>query len=217
MLHQLVEKRKLQINTISLGKVTTDYIAHARNLSSVPVEEVTRFMYVASILILIKSKSLLPILEYTDEEEADTRALERRMRIFDRIRRRAMPLFRGGHRSFVVCPPPVQRKVSFVPDNSCSPAALRRAALSAIQEASFFKGPPKKKVAVTLRIEDAIDTVLRAVEERVTVSFKDLSSSAGKRETIVSFLAVLELMRKNLLMASQCRQFDAIVITRQSP
>ena len=65
-----------------------------------------------------------------------------------------------------------------------------------------------------IRIEEVIEKVLHTVTQRVSVSFKDISEKVNKKEKILSFLAVLELMRKNLLMATQGGHFDDIVITK---
>lgn len=216
LLHQLIEKRKLQINTISLAKITADYMAHTRTMAAVPAEEVARFIHIASILILIKSKSLLPILEYTKEEEVDVAELENRMKLFDYIRGQAVPVLDiWGRRSFVVSAPPVAERVAFRPDNSCTVKGLRRNIGVVLDGLSFLKEPPQKKVGTKVRIEEVIERVLAAVTERVSVSFQEVSAKADKQETIMAFLAVLELMRKNLLTATQESHFDDILIAKQ--
>ena len=216
LLHQLIEKRKLQINTISLAKITTDYMAHVRGMVSVPAEEVARFVYIASILILIKSKSLLPILEYTKEEEVDVAELEDRMKLFGYIHTQVVPALNDWRkRMWVTYGSKQAQQVVFTPDNSCTVQGLRHAAEVVVQGLSFLKDRPRAKVAKKVRIEEVIERVLSAVMKRVSVSFRAISSQSDKSEAIVSFLAVLELMRKNLLTATQGKHFDDIVITKQ--
>ena len=71
-----------------------------------------RFIHIASILILIKSKSLLPILQYTEEEEVDVAELEGRMQLFEYVRRRVVPVLDvWRRRSFAVSVPAVERAV----------------------------------------------------------------------------------------------------------
>ena len=65
------EKRKLQINTLSLSKITNDYLEKIKKQAVFPSQEVACFVHTASILLFIKSRSLLPILSYLDEEETD--------------------------------------------------------------------------------------------------------------------------------------------------
>ena len=214
LLHQLIEKRKLQINTISLAKITADYMAHIRTMAAVPAEEVARFVHIASILILIKSKSLLPILEYTKEEEVDVAELEGRMQLFEYIRNKAVPALDIWRRRSCVVLAPTIEQVVFRPDNSCTVQGLRRNIGVVLDGLSFLKEPPEKKVGTKVRIEEVIERVLAAVTERVSVSFKQISEKADKQEKIVSFLAVLELVRKNLLTAEQGQQFDDIVISK---
>ena len=215
LLHQLIEKRKLQINTISLAKVTADYMAHIRAMVAVPAGEVARFVHIASILILIKSKSLLPILEYTKEEEVDVAELEDRMKLFEYVRVKVMPVLDVWRRRSVFASAPARmEQVVFRPDNSCTARGLRRNAGAVLQELSFLKEPPRQKVGTKVRIEEVIEKVLAVVTERVSVSFKQMSEKADKQERIVSFLAVLELVRKNLLTAEQGQRFDDIVISK---
>lgn len=86
LLLQLIEVRKLHINDISLAKITDDYLAHISAIDSFPLKEAAQFILVASTLVLIKSRSLLPSLSLTEEEEGDIKDLERRLREYKRIK-----------------------------------------------------------------------------------------------------------------------------------
>ena len=61
LLLSLIEKRKLFINDIALAKVTDDFISHIQSLNQFPMADSANFILIASTLLLIKSKSLLPI------------------------------------------------------------------------------------------------------------------------------------------------------------
>ncbi|HEC32820.1 MAG TPA: hypothetical protein ENI63_00995, partial [Candidatus Kaiserbacteria bacterium] len=80
----LIEKRKLPINEISLASVTDDYIKHIERQKQFPLSQTSHFVLIASTLLLIKSKSLLPTLELTEEEEEDIGSLELRLKLFKR-------------------------------------------------------------------------------------------------------------------------------------
>ena len=67
LLLSLVEERKLFINEISLAEVTEDYINYVNTLGDVDPSTISSFIVVAATLILIKSKSLLPNLNRTDD------------------------------------------------------------------------------------------------------------------------------------------------------
>src|SRR3989338_2971009 len=83
LLLDLIEKRKLHISDVSLAQVTEDYLAYMNKLGGLPPAEVSSFILVASTLLLIKSKSLLPNLDLTSEEEGDIRNLEERLRLYE--------------------------------------------------------------------------------------------------------------------------------------
>src|ERR1700681_3762327 len=62
LLLELIEKRKLLINDISLATVTDEYIARINSMPEMPVGETAEFVALAATLLLIKSRSLLPML-----------------------------------------------------------------------------------------------------------------------------------------------------------
>ena len=76
LLLDLIEKRKLFVSDIALAQVTDDYIAHIKSSTEFPIADSAQFILVASTLLLIKSKSLLPSLDLTTEEQADIKDLE---------------------------------------------------------------------------------------------------------------------------------------------
>ena len=76
----LIEKRKLFINDISLAQVADDYISYVRSLTDFPLADSAHFVLIASTLVLIKSKSLLPNLSLTEEEQSNIDDLEDRLK-----------------------------------------------------------------------------------------------------------------------------------------
>src|SRR3989344_5910671 len=83
LLLDLIEKRKLFINDVSLAQVTEDYIKYMQELGGLQPGHIANFVAVAATLLLVKSKSLLPGLELTDEEEGDIKSLEERLRLYE--------------------------------------------------------------------------------------------------------------------------------------
>src|SRR3989344_5608401 len=83
LLLNLIEKLKLFINDVSLATVTEDYLNYINKLGGLFPAEVSSFILVASTLLLIKSKSLLPNLDLTNEEEGDMCNLEERLRLYE--------------------------------------------------------------------------------------------------------------------------------------
>jgi len=87
LLLELIEQRKLFINDVSLSAVTEDYLNYMNKLGGLnhfSPAEIASFVLVASTLILIKSKSLLPNLDLTSGEESDIKSLEERLRLYEK-------------------------------------------------------------------------------------------------------------------------------------
>src|SRR3989339_2092263 len=80
LLLQLIEKQKLQITEISLAKVTDQYLNYLDQNKDIPKTEVADFLLIASKLIYLKSKYLLPDFSLADEE--DSASLEKQLRIY---------------------------------------------------------------------------------------------------------------------------------------
>ncbi|MDD4989460.1 MAG: segregation/condensation protein A, partial [Candidatus Pacebacteria bacterium] len=86
LLLSLIEKRKLLINEISLAQITDDYIAYIKNTGNQTMGESANFILIASTLLLIKSRSLLPNLSLSEEEEQSIDELEHRLKIYKEIK-----------------------------------------------------------------------------------------------------------------------------------
>src|SRR4051812_31539518 len=85
----LIEARKLSISDISLAEVSDSYLAYVEKLPNLPLAETSQFVLVASTLLLIKSRSLLPLLELSEDERESVEELERRLLQLKLIRRAA--------------------------------------------------------------------------------------------------------------------------------
>ena len=85
----LIEERKLAISEVSLSEVTDAYLAYVEKLPELPLGETAQFILVASTLLLIKSRTLLPMLSLSDDERESVEELERRLARYALIRKTA--------------------------------------------------------------------------------------------------------------------------------
>src|SRR3954470_10633078 len=83
---ELIEKRKLHVNELSLSQVTDDFITYVRGHDAFPMEDATNFIGVAATLLLIKSRSLIPELELSTDEEEDVQDLKHRLEQYEKAR-----------------------------------------------------------------------------------------------------------------------------------
>ena len=82
----LIEKRKLHISDVSLSQVADEFIEYIKSFEEFPIQDSADFILVASTLLLIKSKSLLPNLSLTPEEQDNIEDLENRLATYKNTR-----------------------------------------------------------------------------------------------------------------------------------
>lgn len=214
LLLDLIEKRKLSISEISLAKVADDYISHTRALSEFPVAMSAHFILIASTLLLIKSKSLLPSLALSEEEQGNIEDLERRLRMYARARElgKHIRLLFGTHPIF----PQEQRleTIVFSPDKETSPQRLLSSLKGILQNLPKVSFLPKTIVQKVISLEEMIGNLTDRIKTSLKLSFKEFAK-VGKEEKvniIVSFLAMLELVKQGIISVRQDRHFDEITM-----
>ncbi len=218
LLLDLIEKRKLLINDISLASVTDEYMAYVTTLAEGHLRDTAQFVLVASTLLLIKSKSLLPVLDLTDEEEAQVDDLETRLKLYQIYRDAGMQLrslfgTRVLHsRTFVPLATPL-----FLPDSYTTPNAIGTAIQTVLRN---LPQPQTPRVHVSVRAVVSLEDMMKRLEERITTQmklrFSAFSASGERADVIVSFLAVLELIKQGIIMVRQEARFADFDIERES-
>ncbi|MFZ4500222.1 MAG: segregation and condensation protein A [Minisyncoccia bacterium] len=226
VLLELIEKRKLFVNDVSLGSVTEEFISYMQTRGMHP-DETANFLAVAATLILIKARSLLPNLELTPQETESISDLERRVALYQIISQVSGELTRtyGKKVSFEG----VRRTtgVVFAPDNTLALTDLAGLILGAVKRAPV-EAPkkPEARVFKTISISEVLNTLTERIERALeningTVSFNsvrvhspDEDDKSQKVYTIVSFLGMLELVRRGLLAAEQNDLFHDITLAK---
>lgn len=210
----LIEKRKLSINELTLAQVTDDYIQHVRSSAKFPMEDAAHFIGVAATLLLIKSKSLIPDLELSEEEESDVDELKRRLAAYERVREMMRELSRVFGRTVMVSAGERAPEPEFAPSKDLTIARLTAALADALVALEKEEKLPEARVRPMVTIEEMMERLVDRVQKKLTMSFKEFASDAKERiEVIVSFLALLELMKQGAVDAAQHDTFADIRIT----
>ena len=217
LLLELIEKRKLLINDISLAQVTDEYMARVAVMEQNPLRETSQFVLLASTLLLIKSKSLLPILELTEAEEESIENLQERLRLYQ-IYRTAAKMIGDAfgvqtlyERLYVPDTEPL-----FSPDVFTTQEALAHAVEEVIHNLPRKPIKPKVHVRKTVSLEDMIAKLQTRIERQLKFGFKDFTGGSTERGTvIVGFLAVLEMVKQGSVMVHQAKKFEDIEIERE--
>ena len=214
LLIELVEKRKLLINNISLATVTDEYIARVSDMQEQSLPHTAQFITLAATLLLIKSKSLLPVLELTEEEETSIHDLEDRLRLYQIYRDIALSVQNEFGSKMMYEPeytPP--RNPVFLPDNFCTVSALVEAMERAITNLPKLIVKQTAKVKPMISLEEMMDSLRRRIERQIRTSFFEMKQNEPERKNvIVGFLAILELFKQGNLIITQVDRFYDIEI-----
>jgi len=214
LLIQLIEDRKLLVNDLSLAQVTDDFIQHVKSQADFPMEDAADFIQVAATLLLIKSKSLIPDLELTGDEEQDVDDLKHRLEAYEKAREAAKLLSALFGRSVLVSAGERTPDVVFAPSKDLTLAGLENALKEALAALEKEEVRPEVRVRPLVTIEEMMDRLMERVQTSLTMSFKDFSGSAKEKvEVIVSFLAMLELVKQGAIDVAQHATFSDINIT----
>lgn len=224
LLLDLIERRKLLINDISLASVTDEYIARINAMEEMPVGETADFVTLAATLLLIKSRSLLPTLSLSDEESQDIKQLEYRLALYKIIKEAAQGLHIGKGSVLYDGSAPAQEPL-FLFDTSITPLSLCGAAKALIEGFPTALSLPTVAVKKIASLEEMIEKLAQRVSSAFQLSFKEFSQAGTaaakdqeeiKHTIIVSFLALLELVKQGIIRANQSDHFGDITLEQDS-
>ena len=214
----LIEARKLLVNDLALTSITDDFVQHVRAQEAFPTEDVAEFIGIAATLILVKSKSLLPDLTLTDEESADVEDLKRRLEAYAKVREAAAelakiygssPMYPAGER------PP---EVFFAPSADMTKESLAEALAKVLAAREAVEQLPEHRVKPMITLEEMMDKLAERVQKAMNLSFKEFAGGQKEKvEVIVSFLALLELVKQGAVAAEQYDLHGDIKISHTAP
>ena len=211
VLLELIEKRKLLINDISLASVTDEYIARVNAMESLPVGETAEFISLAATLLLIKSRSLLPGLQLSEDESRDIKELQYRLAVYQLIKEASVRLGRSDLPLLYEGTPREQEPL-FIPDPSVTLASLRASAQALMEGFPAMLILPKVEVKKIMSLEEMIDKMAARIQGALRMSFKEFSGKKERGEIIVGFLALLELVKQGIIKAQQEAHFGDITL-----
>ncbi len=219
LLIELVEKRKLLINDISLAQVTDEYMQTVSAMQELSLPNTAQFITLAATLLLIKSKSLLPVLNLTSEEEASIDDLEYRLKQYQLYRDAGLYLQSiFGERNMYEPEYTPPREPFFVPDQFCNLDELQAAMYRTITSLPKFESKPVAKVRQTISLEEMMEKLQRRIERQLLTSFSDIcATETDHKNVIVSFLAILELFKQGNIIITQTKRFDDIHMELDQP
>lgn len=216
LLLYLIKKEEVDIYDIPLSRITQQYLSYLDVMRSLNLEVAGEFILMAATLIRIKAKLLLPRDEAEPEEEDPREELILALIEYKKFKEAGEIL---KDRALVeeqkVVPPPLAGKTQTRID--LSPATTLFDLLSAFKDvmATRREETVHEVIPEEITIEERIEAVLLALQEKEWATFTELFDSYQKRMmAVVTFIAILELARTRRIMVMQSRPFAELRIYR---
>ena len=222
LLCHLIEKNKMDIYEVKLSEITDQYIEYLNEAEKLNMEVASEFLVIASTLLYIKSKSLLPNPE--DEEEELTEE-ELKLKIIEYkkykeftnvLKNRYQEFFGSIFKSTDTIELPKQ-ELEIINNKEIIPKMYkelieRNETKLNLNAGNIEKIAINESVSVASKVKDIFRELLKAPKFILNKLFKN--NNYNKVEIVTSFIGVLELTRKNKVTTSQEELFGDIVVEK---
>ena len=214
LLLYLIRRQNLDILNIPIAQITAQYVEYIELMQEMQFELAGEYLVMAATLAEIKSRMLLPRPVSEDEEEEDPRAeLARRLQEYERYKKAAHDIdcLERLERDVVTAEAELIEKqvVTRLPDVTLKELII--AFQEVVARAEKFAHHHIQREALSVR--ERMSSVLAAVSESERVEFTKLFNVAeGRSGVVVTFLAVLELLKELLIEAVQAQPYGPIHI-----
>ena len=228
LLMHLIEKNKIDIFDIPIAEITAQYLEYIKGMQEANMEVSSDFLVMAATLLEIKSKMLLPLVKDEEGEEIDPRQdLVERLLEYKKYKNLGYELsdYEDDAPEYMLKKPTIPQDVkTFIPSidydellrgidinrlNEVLTDVLRRKRDSIDTMRAGFGKLTREKVP----LKDTIISVVKYANTYKKFNFKDLlEEQTDKTHVIVTFLAVLELMKVGRIKVTQEKNFSEIFI-----
>lgn len=218
LLLYLIRKQNLDIANIPVAEITAQYMSYVEMMRRANLDLAAEYLVMAATLAEIKSRILLPRPKAAEEDEEDPRlALVRQLQQYERFREAANELedrprvdrdvFVANAKSDDPNPPKVETKVTLQQLTRAFQSVLERAHVNQLHQVTRETMSMRERMTDILkRLTDSGSDFLR-IEDLFTIK-------EGRMGLVVTFIALLELCRDDMLVVVQNEAFSAIHIKR---
>ena len=214
LLLNLIEQEELNITEISISKVTEQYFEYLNTLEDNRSEELADFLVIATKLVYLKSKHLLPYL-YPEADEGPS--LADQLKLYKRYAdatKHIEELWLEPTLGYGRIEPPIPVEGFVLPGNALA-LDLHKSFTFLLRRLKPMVALPQVSIDRSVSVKQKIESIYNAVKKWNQLSFKELLENAGsKTEVIVTFLALLELVKQEKVYIDQAVAFEDIDIKK---
>jgi segregation and condensation protein A len=217
LLLQLIEEQRMDITALSLANVTEQFLNFVRNLQEKNPINLADFLIIAAKLLVIKSKALLPNLEFGLEEEESAYDLTQQLLTYKKFKEVAkyLRLLDLHHKQSWTHEVDFSDRVTFLPDPDVNVSVLSGTLRNLATELKDIIKLPERILEEVVSISEKISHIQTLISEKVETTLSSLiKDSKNKTDVIVTFLALLELTKQRILSLDQEQHFADIIIKK---
>jgi segregation and condensation protein A len=217
LLLSLIEQRQLDITKISLAEVTEQFIKYIRELEIIDPTALADYLSIAAKLLVIKSKAILPTLDIQEEEEDAGSDLENKLLLYKQFKEVSKYLKKldNKRKQGFTKSLSFEERINFFPDSTVTSKELYTAVLLVLQGLKELDNLPKAKIKEAISIQEKIDHLRNTLSLQVETKLSDLIKNAkNKSEVILTFLALLELIKQKIFVVDQEALFADVIIKK---
>lgn len=218
LLLQLIESQKMDISQVSLAKVTDQYLGYLDNLQNISAEELADFLVIATKLLVIKSKILLP--QMADEEEDSAEQLEAQLKLYKDYQEAAKLIERiiaDKQACFSREKVAFNFPASFSPPEGLAAADLQNIFSEVIRRIDYVVNLPQKVMEKVVSLTEMVGNIRAALGTMQKFSFHHVLTGAKSRsDIVVCFMALLELIKSGEVAVNQQGIFDEITVEKNA-
>ena len=178
VLLELIEEEEMEITEVSLAKVAEDYLDYIEK-GQVPAEELADFLVIASRLLYIKSRAILPDLTIEEEEEGNLTEQLKMYKKFVEASKTIEELY-AQHQIMYVRERPVKKVLEFAPPKRLDASVLQSAMRSLVKRLEPFLALQKASLRQVASVQERIKNIHQAVMDRARFKFSEITSSGSK-------------------------------------
>lgn len=217
LLLQLIETQELPITEVSLSQVAEQFLAYLEEVEERLPEELADFLVVATKLLLIKSQALLPYLQL-DQEEEDPNELAAQLRMYKKYVQATEVIQKRLEQRQFLYPKPTTKMIPetvFAPPAGIGTPELRQLFIDVLARLEPVVKIPKTAIQKVVSLREKLGQIQQLLTKQVTMNFHELLADAkDPEEVVVTFLAILELVKQHSVAVKQEGSFANIKIQK---
>jgi len=213
LLLQLIDQEELEITEISLSEITEHFLEELEKIEQESEQDLADFLVIATKLVYLKSRQLLPYL-YEEEEEEDLTDQLKMYKKFVDASVYIEKLWQNEKKSYGRTEPLKKQKEFVIPTNALGDN-LHKSFTDLLKRLKPVNPLPTAKIDHSVSVRDVINHLKTTLKKIKKFKFSELfKNSKNKTEVIISFLAVLDMVKAGEVYMTQNQAFGDFEIKR---